>query len=202
MAATIFKKGEFPLNNFKITIMGSVGSGKTSLCNQIISNYFSDVIHNVCHDRNAYSAFQIPNKTLYLTDITTICTKISRNFNTKAWFQRMHHNVSLCFPLPPRICTCKSQEWVTTLFAHQVHMHTRRVKSHVRMMKLRRDYESSPTIEYPLIPQTVPAYYVYSTTGDDEKCAIEVESYSLELQDTPGRVVSNFPHEEYSHIHA
>lgn len=64
-------------------------------------------------------------------------------------------------------------------------------------MKLRRDYEPSPTIEYPLIPQTVPAYYVFSTKGDDEKCAIEVESYSLELQDTPGRVIVGNGDDDY-----
>ena len=91
-------------------------------------------------------------------------------------------------------------------------MHTRKVKSHVRMMKVVRDYESSSSIEYPLIPQTVllghpidnfssslftwyfrihqqvPLYYVHSKTKDDVSTA-EVESYGLELQDTPGRVV-------------
>jgi len=66
------------------------------------------------------------------------------------------------------------------------------------MMKLRQDYEPSPTIEYPLIAQTVPAYYVYSKSGDDDKCAIEVESYSLELQDTPGRVIVGNGDDDYS----
>lgn len=119
MATNNFKKEDYPKNSFKITVMGSVGSGKTSLCTQMTSNYFSDV-----------------------------------------------------------------------------HMHTRKVKSHVRMMKVVRDYESSSSIEYPLIPQTVPLYYVHSKTKDDVSTA-EVESYGLELQDTPGRVIVGTKGDDY-----
>ena len=44
MATNNFKKEDYPKNSFKITVMGSVGSGKTSLCTQMTSNYFSDVM--------------------------------------------------------------------------------------------------------------------------------------------------------------